>query len=143
MDTCLDTYVSTIDLMIVFVSAIAEHGKPEWAAHVFVRLFSTFDDPMSCYLSLHHLLDYHLPRNDSWRLEAAVTTVCNRPRQMATQCVDTICQRFIFVDATSAPTSTDNATDETAMNNGEEEDGDIGDDSPGTYHAFGEQAGCK
>jgi hypothetical protein len=76
MDTCLDIYVSTIDLMIVFVSAIAEHGKPEWAAQGVVRLLSTFDDPMSCYSSLHHLLDYHLPRNDSWRLEDAATNNC-------------------------------------------------------------------
>jgi hypothetical protein len=108
---------------------------PEWAAQVFVRLFSTFNDPMSFYSTLQRLLDYKLPLNDSQSLEDSVGYVCTLPPALASQCIHTICQQFMVDDAIN---------DEPALNNGEEADGGIGDDDmPGADHAFGDQARCK
>ena len=131
--------------MIFFVSAIQNHPRPEWAAQVFVRLFSTFDQllVMFYYGLLQRLLDFHVEEDYSQSLLGAVEYFSKRrDRRLAIQSIHSKCQDVIA--NTTAPISSDNATDETSANNGEETNGSIvADDLPGTRDAFDEQVQCK
>ena len=98
---------------------------------------------MIYYGLLQYLLDSHLEEDYSQRLLGAVEYFSNRrDRRLAIQSIHSKCQDVIA--NTTAPISSDNATDATSANSGEETNGSIVDDDlPGTCDAFYEQVQCK